>query len=78
MRKDLALKTILGISVMGMLFSGYLSYNELFKSVCVFGGCAYVLWLPSCVYGFIMYLIVFVISILGLKSGKWAGFLKTI
>jgi hypothetical protein len=53
-----------------MLFSGYLSYFELFAGSCPLGGeCSYVLGAPACVYGFFMYLIVFVISILGL-SGK--------
>ncbi len=50
-----------------MLFSGYLSYGELFKKSCYMGGCSLVAGYPACVYGFVMYLIVFIVAILGLK-----------
>jgi len=69
MKKETALKTIMWISVAGMLFSGYLSYTELFQKVCALGGtCPSVAKIPACVYGFVMYAIVFVICILGLKK----------
>jgi len=71
MRKECALKIILIISIAGMLFSGYLSYSELFKGSCLFGGnCTSVASIPACVYGFFMYLIVFIISLLGLKDKR--------
>jgi uncharacterized membrane protein len=66
--KQKALQIILIISIAGMLFSGYLSYNELFKQTCPLGGCSNLLGLPVCVYGFIMYLAVFILSSLGIKS----------
>lgn len=69
-KKQLALQIILVISIAGLLFSGYLSYTELFQKVCAFGGCQDLLGLPVCVYGFIMYLAVFVLSLLGIKSKK--------
>jgi uncharacterized membrane protein len=34
MKSNIALKVILIISIAGMLFSGYLSYQELFKNSC--------------------------------------------
>ena len=68
MKKHLSLKIIFIISIAGLLFSGYLSYGELVKKACLFGGCSYVLGLPACVYGFVMYLAVFIISLLGLRS----------
>lgn len=69
MNKNKALKTILAISILGMLFSGYLSYGELFQASCPLkGGCASVLGMPACVYGFIMYLVVFCISLAGVKA----------
>lgn len=68
MKKKNALKTILIISIAGMLFSGYLSASELFAKICAVGGCSNIAGIPTCVYGFVMYLIVFIISILGLKS----------
>jgi uncharacterized membrane protein len=71
MEKNMALKTILGISVLGMLFSGYLSYTELIAGFCGaaklgMGSCTSVIGIPACVYGFVMYLVVFIISFLGL------------
>lgn len=70
MNKNLALKLILGISLVGILFSGYLSYGELIKKTCPLEGCSYMLGFPVCVYGFIMYLTVLIISVLGIKSKK--------
>ncbi|MBD3363520.1 hypothetical protein GF362_07430 [Candidatus Dojkabacteria bacterium] len=62
-------KIIFGISIAGLLFSGYLSYYELF----VPGGCdeavitcgtkdVTIATLPACVYGFFMYLLIFGLS----------------
>ena len=70
MKKQTALKIILILAIAGMLFSGYLSYSEIFKKTCALGSCTSVASVPACVYGFVMYLIVFVISIIGLKAGK--------
>ncbi len=73
MKKQTALKTILIISIAGLFFSGYLSYGEVFAKVCAatalgMGTCTNVQGIPACVYGFFMYLIVFIVSICGLKS----------
>jgi len=70
MSKDLALKIILGISIAGILFSGYLSYGELLGQTCPTGGCSTLGGVPVCVYGFVMYALVFVISLLGIKAKK--------
>ncbi|MBL7059104.1 hypothetical protein ISS08_01505 [Candidatus Pacearchaeota archaeon] len=70
MKKQIALKTIFGISVVGVLFSGTLSYQEIFSGTCSLGGCSMLGSLPTCVYGLIMYLAVLIISYLGLKSKK--------
>jgi uncharacterized membrane protein len=70
MEKQTALKTIFGISIAGLLFSGYLSYTELFQNICPTGGCDYMLELPVCIYGFTMYLAVFIISLIGIKNKK--------
>ena len=69
MKKQTALKTLFWVSLAGALFSGYLSYTELFQEVCTLGICSTSIFtIPSCVYGFIMYLIGLVIAILGIKS----------
>lgn len=69
MKSRASLKVILIISIIGIIFSGYLSYSELFNHTCLLGGsCTSVASIPACVYGFIMYLIVFVISLFGLMG----------
>jgi len=75
MKSKQALKTIFMLSVVGLLFSGYLSYMELrgggCKNALVQCGSNFSLFnLPACVYGFFMYLAIFVISSLGLRSKK--------
>lgn len=70
MNRKLALQSISGIAVAGMLFSGYLSYTELAKQTCAFGGCSYVLGAPACVYGLVMYACVFVLSVIGVRAKK--------
>ena len=76
MNSKTALKTVLILSIAGLLFSGYLSFYELF----VPAGCLKAIVncgtnnpmsdasIPACVYGFIMYLIIFIVSIVGLKK----------
>lgn len=70
MKAGTSLKIIIVISILGMLFSGYLSYSELFASTCPLGGCASVAKIPACVYGFFMYLVVFLVSLLGLSGRR--------
>jgi len=73
MKKQTALWIVFAIAIAGMLFSGYLSYGELIAKSCYatalgMGACTQVVGLPACIYGFVMYTIVFIISIIGLKS----------
>lgn len=73
MLKTTALRVIMVISAIGILFSGFLSYRELFLGNCNLGfvSCgASVGGLPACVYGLVMYLIVFAVSFLGYRSKK--------
>ena len=64
-----ALAIIICIAIAGMLFSGYLSYKELSTKSCPLG-CSLVGKVPACVYGLIMYTIVFIIALLGLIGNK--------
>jgi uncharacterized membrane protein len=71
--KQNSLLVTMVISVAGVLFSGFLSYKELFVGNCNLGfvSCgATVGSLPACVYGFVMYSIVFIVSFLGYRSKK--------
>jgi len=70
MKQKTSLKVILYLSIAGMLFSGYLSYTELIQESCALCGCSSLAGIPVCVYGFIMYLAVFIIALLGLRSKK--------
>lgn len=74
MKQRTALQIVLVISILGLLFSGYLSYNELFAGGCTTGAITCgaksisIFGLPACVYGFFMYLVIFVVVVLGLRS----------
>jgi hypothetical protein len=68
-----ALQIILGLSLLGVAFSGTLTYRELCgasASGCsVGGGTGTLLGLPVCVYGLVMYVLVAVTA----AAGLWAG-----
>jgi len=69
MKKQTALKALFWVSIAGALFSGYLSYTEIFQQFCALGTCsATVFSVPSCVYGFVMYIAGLIVSVLGLKG----------
>jgi uncharacterized membrane protein len=75
MKRITALKTILGVSIFGMLFSGYLTYQEFFKKTeevgCnPIGTPGTVFGFPPCIYGFFMYLLIVVISVLAIRGKK--------
>lgn len=70
MKKQTALKILFWISLAGVLFSSYLSYTEIFQQVCALdGSCSTKIFtLPSCVYGFVMYIAGLIVSIIGLRG----------
>lgn len=67
-----ALQMILAISAFGLLFSGVLTYRELFgvaaTSCPAPGAPGTVLGYPACVYGFFMYLTIVGIAAFGLRG----------
>jgi uncharacterized membrane protein len=69
-----ALQIVLAVAVIGLAFSGYLSYEELFAAAPVVcpspGRTGTVLGYPACVYGFFMYLAIVVVAALGLRKKK--------
>ena len=77
MRMKRALQGILGVSLFGVLFSGVLSYREVFGSASVVcpspGAPGTVFGYPACVYGFFMYLVLVGIASWGLASGRRAA-----
>lgn len=80
MKAKSSLITLFVLSIAGLLFSGYLSYQEIFAGSCATSFVRCGSWelaeLPACVYGFIMYLVIFIVSLLGisgLKKGNPTG-----
>ena len=63
-----SMKIIFYISLLGIIFSAYTSIKEIIYPSCLNGVCNYSLLMPTCVYGLIMYIIIFVSSILALKN----------
>jgi hypothetical protein len=56
---------ILIFSIIGSLFAGYLSYKKLTSNTCVLTeGCANFLGLPTCVYGFLMFFLIFALALI--------------
>lgn len=72
----MALSLIAWIAIVGVGFSGYLSYKELFTGNCEIGGVycgskiGLIAGLPACVYGLAMYFTLLVVSILGVLAKK--------
>jgi uncharacterized membrane protein len=64
------LKTIFIISLIGVLFSGYLSYIEFTTKTCSLGGCTSLFGMPACVFGFAFYFIIMIISFAGMKKNE--------
>ncbi len=69
-----ALQIIAVIGIIGLSFSGVLSYHELFGAgggKCPTPGApGTVLGYPACIYGFFMYLAVTAVALAGLRSGR--------
>ncbi|HEY9227736.1 MAG TPA: hypothetical protein VIP11_13860 [Gemmatimonadaceae bacterium] len=71
-----ALQVVLAISVFGMMFSGTLTYREIFAktaAVCPSPGApGTILGYPACVYGLLMYTLIAMIAGMGLWAGRAA------
>ena len=74
-----ALQVILGIALFGMVFSGTLTWRELFGSPAVqaatgkctpIGAPGTILGYPPCVYGLVMYTVLVIVAVLGLRAGR--------
>ena len=74
MRAVTALKVILGLAIFGTLFSGVLTYRELFGTSALScpapGAPGTVFGYPACVYGFFMYVAISVVATLGLRGDR--------
>jgi uncharacterized membrane protein len=74
MRPLRALQAILGLSLFGTLFSGVLTYRELFGASAMScpapGAPGTVFGYPACVYGFFMYIAIAVLAGAGLRGAR--------
>jgi uncharacterized membrane protein len=74
MKPKFALQVIAIISLVGMLFSGALTYREFFTdaaaSCSALGASGTILGYPPCVYGLVMYTVVFATALLGLQRAE--------
>lgn len=71
-----ALQATLLVSASGAIFSGVLTYRELFASALACpspGAAGTLLGYPACVYGFFMYCILVAVSIFGLTGARHTG-----
>lgn len=58
---------LLVLALAGLIFSGYLSAVKFFSGSCAFNeSCPYFLGYPACWYGFAMYLVMFIVTLLAL------------
>jgi len=78
MKTKRALQLLLAIGLLGLAFSGYLSYRELFAAEPVtscspVGSPGTILGYPPCIYGFVMYLGIVVVATLGLVGARRAA-----
>lgn len=68
-----ALQIILVFALAGLMFSGTLTYREVFASAAKCpspGAPGTILGYPACVYGFFMYLAITITAIVGLRAGR--------
>jgi uncharacterized membrane protein len=69
MKKKSYLKTIFIFSLIGVLFSGYLSFTKLFLGSCpLTEGCPTFLGYPACYFGFVFFLALLIFSIISFKN----------
>jgi uncharacterized membrane protein len=69
MKRDKKVIWLFVLSLMGVLFSGYLSGVKFFTETCAFNeSCPYFLGYPACYFGFAMFLTLFIFSTLLMYS----------
>jgi uncharacterized membrane protein len=71
-----ALQAIAIVSLIGVLFSGALTYREFVGGAAAcsaLGATGTILGYPPCVYGLVMYTAVFALSLLGLRKPPASG-----
>jgi len=76
-----ALQVILVLGLAGLVFSGTLTYREVFAGAAKCpspGASGTILGYPACVYGFFMYLAITIVAIVGLRAGSRRALTPTV
>jgi hypothetical protein len=61
------MKTLLSLSILGTIFSGYLSATKLLTDTCAFNeGCPYFMGYPACWYGFVLFLSLLILTLVAM------------
>ncbi len=72
MSGKLSLQILIALGYLGMAFSGYLSYRELYgnsaASCTLQGGSCNIMGYPACIFGFFMFAAVAIIACMGHRS----------
>jgi uncharacterized membrane protein len=65
------------LALAGVLFAGYLSFSKIILKQCALNeGCNYILGIPTCVIGFVLFLLIFLLAVLRLRDSTVGGFKK--
>ncbi|MBU0625401.1 hypothetical protein KKF05_03590 [Patescibacteria group bacterium] len=64
-------KTALPLTLAGIAFAGYMTGVKLFSGACAFNESCPTLWgLPSCAYGLVIFILMFLVTLVALKRKK--------
>jgi len=70
LKEKILLKAIFIVSLVGLLFSGYLSFVELSGQTASCPFSRQIVKIPTCVYGFAMYGIIFALALFALLKAR--------
>lgn len=77
MKKALLIAII--FSLIGMAFSGFLTFERYFSGTCALTeGCSLFLGYPSCIYGFALFLLAFVLALVAIRNNRALDFVMII
>ena len=67
MKQSIYIKIVFILTFGGVLFSGYLSATKFFSDTCAFNeSCPFFLGYPACYYGFLMFFVMFLVTLFAL------------
>ncbi len=62
------------LALAGVLFAGYLSFSKIILKQCALNeGCNYLFGIPTCLIGFVLFLLIFILALLRLRDSSASG-----